>query len=187
MDISDGPFNKPLLGKKNIRFTPTNSRNPILMAHSCGLGGKYWYKHTKVCQTEHLKRARTMWFTNLTFFLFVFPCWVTVSNLFITNARFVVHLQLDLHVVTFREITKRSSDWYLGRSCCFRPTTRDMCNVTKAKDSPLRARYRMHHRVHKCCDCVCVRVCVWVSRGCISQYFHSLPTLLESCNVIKVY
>lgn len=56
MDISDGPFNKPLLGKKNIRFTPTNSSNPILMAHSCGLGGKYWYKHTKVFQTEHLKR-----------------------------------------------------------------------------------------------------------------------------------
>lgn len=42
--------------KKNIRFTPTNSSNPILIAHSCGLGGKYWYKHTKVFQTEHLKR-----------------------------------------------------------------------------------------------------------------------------------
>lgn len=52
MDISDGPFNEPLLErKKDIRFTPTNSRNPILMAHSCGLGGKYWYKHRKVSQT----------------------------------------------------------------------------------------------------------------------------------------
>lgn len=50
------PFQQPLSGKKNIRFTPTNSSNPILMAHSCGLGGKYWYKHTEVFQTENLKR-----------------------------------------------------------------------------------------------------------------------------------
>lgn len=56
MDISDGPFNKPLLGKKHIRFTPTSSSNPILIAHSCGLGGTYWYKHAKVFQAEHLKR-----------------------------------------------------------------------------------------------------------------------------------
>jgi len=45
MDISDGPFQQTTLGgKKCIRFTPTNSGNPTLMAHSCGLGGKYWCK-----------------------------------------------------------------------------------------------------------------------------------------------
>lgn len=55
MDVSDGPFNKPLLGEKNIRFTPTNSSNKILMAHSCGLGGKYQYKHTEIFQIGHLK------------------------------------------------------------------------------------------------------------------------------------
>lgn len=54
MDISDGAFNKPLLGK-NIRFTPTNSSNPILIPHSCGLGGKYWCKHTEAFQAEHKK------------------------------------------------------------------------------------------------------------------------------------
>lgn len=42
--------------QKNIRFTPSNSSNPILMAHSCGLGGKCWYKHTEVFQAEHLKK-----------------------------------------------------------------------------------------------------------------------------------
>ena len=68
MDISDGPFNSHFPGKKNIRFTPTNSSNPILMAHSCGLGGKYWYKHTKIFQTENLKKACTVWFRNLIFF-----------------------------------------------------------------------------------------------------------------------
>lgn len=57
MDVSDGPFNKPLFwGKRNIRFTPTKSSNMIFMAHSCGLGGKYQYKHAKGFQIGHLKR-----------------------------------------------------------------------------------------------------------------------------------
>lgn len=60
-------FQQATFGKRNIRFTPTNSSNPILMAHSCGLGGKYWYKHTKVFQTEHLKRI-VQCGLNLTFF-----------------------------------------------------------------------------------------------------------------------
>lgn len=56
MYISDGPFNKPLLEKKISALPPQTAVTGYLYAHSCGLGGKYWYKHTKVFQTEHLKR-----------------------------------------------------------------------------------------------------------------------------------
>lgn len=62
------PFQQATFGGKNIRFTPTNSSNLILRAHSCGLGGKYWYKHPKVFQTEHLKRPKQSGLKNLTFF-----------------------------------------------------------------------------------------------------------------------
>lgn len=48
--------------KKNIRFTPTKNSNMIFMAHSCGLGGKYQYKHAKVFQIGHLKKASTVLF-----------------------------------------------------------------------------------------------------------------------------
>lgn len=96
MDVSDGPFNKPLLGeKKNIRFTPTNSSNVILVAHSCGLGGKYQYKHTKVSQIGHLKRLVQCGRT------FIFSFWLAVTDLLMTVRQRlfldqISNLQLDL-------------------------------------------------------------------------------------------
>lgn len=64
--------------KKNIRFTPTKNSNMIFMAHSCGLGGKYQYKHAKVFQIGHLKRLLQCCFNFLSF-------WLTVSNLLVTQ------------------------------------------------------------------------------------------------------
>lgn len=69
------PCQQATFWKKNIRFTPTNSSNLILMAHSCGLGGKYWYKHTKIFQTEHLKRLVQCGLE--TFFSFGWQCEVS--------------------------------------------------------------------------------------------------------------
>lgn len=188
MDISDGPFNKPSWGKKkNIRFTPTNSWNPILMAHSCGLGGKYWYKQIKVFHTEHLKRLVQ---GGLEIFFFSFLSDSVKSALdrvrqMLFLYKMTVYFQLDLALILFWPSANQLAflplvSWLI---LLFQPTIGHTCNFREASDAPLRAGYRMHRCMNKYWD-----VCVCGFKGVVfSEYFHSLPTLLESCNVIKVY
>lgn len=162
MGISDSPFNKPLLGK-NIRFTHTNSSNPILMAHSCGLGGKYWYKHTKVFQTEHLKRL-----VQGCLVTWLFSYRLTVSNLLMTEwdkcyfhvrRMVLIYFHLNLALILLWPVENQYAilplvSWLV---LLFRPTIGHTCNFKKANNAPLRAWYSMHCCMNKYWDvCVCV-------------------------------
>lgn len=113
------PFQQALLKKKkkkNIRFAPTNSWNPILMAHSCGLGGKYWYKHMKVFHTEHLKRLVQ---GGLEIF---FSFCLTASNLLLTVRQMLFLYKMTLYDRLFPAWSSPYSVVTLSESVSISPT-----------------------------------------------------------------
>ncbi len=167
MYISDGPFNKPLLEKKISALPPQTAVTGYLYAHSCGLGGKYWYKHTKVFQTEHLKRLVQC---GLETWLF-FPCWLTVSNLLMTEWDkcyfYIRYMSLSLFPTWPSPHSVLTPSESVSESVSISPTgvlvglavsayNRTTHAILEKPTMPsLRAWYRMHRRMNKYWD-VCV-------------------------------